>query len=308
MGFLWFGRSRPRRQRVPVLLDPEDARYTRLGGRRHLAALPYPLPKDIEEGGRLDFQHYLLRTGFQGNYAAPIANPVVILDVGTGSARWAIEMAIHFPVARVIGLDLVPPVVDERQGSPYGLDQRPPNYHFLVGNVLEGLPIPDGAVDLVHMRSLLSALPEASWPGVVAELARVTRPGGWVELAEFGTPRDGGPGMRDLWESWVDLAAKRGVDLDSGDAIARRLQAAGLYNIGQRAVAFPLGAWGGRIGVATAADFLAIGRAMRGAMLATGVRSEKAYDRILARAQAEFDAPKGPHGFQPYYRAFGQRV
>lgn len=72
-----------RKQPIPTLvLDPEEAQYVRQGGRRHLAALPYPLPKDLEEVGRLDFQHYVLRTGFGGNYGAPLAAPSAILDVG----------------------------------------------------------------------------------------------------------------------------------------------------------------------------------------------------------------------------------
>jgi ubiquinone/menaquinone biosynthesis C-methylase UbiE len=41
---------------------------------------------------RLDFQHFILRQAFKGNYAAPIRNPARILDVGTGTGRWATEM------------------------------------------------------------------------------------------------------------------------------------------------------------------------------------------------------------------------
>lgn len=52
------------RRRAVVLEQPEtDYRFRLFGGRRHLAAMPYPLPKDMGEINRLDFQHYLLRTG-----------------------------------------------------------------------------------------------------------------------------------------------------------------------------------------------------------------------------------------------------
>lgn len=303
MRFFPFGR----RPRPTLVLDPDEARFTRIGGRRHLAALPYPLPKDLEEVNRLDFQHYLLRTGFGGNYLAPLSAPTAILDVGTGSSRWAMEMAAQFPQARVIGLDLAPPAVDERQTLGRGLDQRPPNYAFQIGNVLEGLPYPDGSFDLVHMRSLVSAIPRALWPTVVGELTRVTRAGGWVELAEYGAPREGGPGLMGLWQSWVDLAATRQVDLNIGHTVGEMLRAAGLRPIQRREVAFPLGVWGGRLGVATATDLLAIGRGMRGGMLATGVRDEGAYDALMAQTDAECRAPNGPHGYQPYYLATGQR-
>lgn len=39
---------------------------------------------------------------------APIDNPKTILDVGTGTGIWAIEMGDMFPDAKIIGTDLAP--------------------------------------------------------------------------------------------------------------------------------------------------------------------------------------------------------
>src|SRR5690348_2801367 len=83
-----------------------------IGGRQRTAGVPYMLPADMQEINRLDFQHYLLRHAFHGNYAAPIRDPRSILDVGTGTGRWAREMAVQFPSANVIGLDIVLPPLD----------------------------------------------------------------------------------------------------------------------------------------------------------------------------------------------------
>ena len=304
MPFLWFRRKKT----TPTLvLDPEEAQYTRQGGRRHLAAMPYPLPKDLEEVGRLDFQHYVLRTGFGGIYGAPLSAPTTILDVGTGSARWAMEMAAFFSHANVIGLDLVPPAVDVQQVLGRGLDQRPPNYSFQVGNVLEGLPFEDNSFDFVHMRLLITAIPAAQWPAVVRELARVTRPGGWVELAECGVPQAGGPGLMGLWQSWIDFCATRGVDFTLGHTLGNMLSGAGLMLVKQRAIAFPMGAWGGRLGLASGTDCLATGKALRSGVIASGVRSEAQYDHLFAVAQQEFQNAKGPHGYLPFYLADGQK-
>jgi SAM-dependent methyltransferase len=297
-----------RKKSIPTLiLDPEEAQYVRQGGRRHLAALPYPLPKDLEEEGRLDFQHYVLRTGFGGNYGAPLANPSAILDVGTGSARWAMEVAALFPGAQVIGLDLVPPAVDMQQVLGRGLDQRPSNYSFHVGNLLEGLPFQDNSFDFVHMRSLLTAIPATQWPAVVQQLARVTRPGGWVELAECGVAQAGGPGLMGLWQSWIDMCAKRGVDFTLGHTIGTMLTSAGLTHVQQRAIAFPMGAWGGRLGVASGTDCLATGKAMRAGVISSGAQTEPQYDHLLAMAQQEFQSSRGPHGYLPFYLADGQK-
>jgi SAM-dependent methyltransferase len=300
---------RRKRPSQAVVLDPEDARFTRRGGRRHLAALPYPLPKDLEEIGRLDFQHYILRTGFQGNYAAPLTNPTAILDVGTGSARWAMEIAANFPTAQVIGVDLVPPAVDERQVLGRGLDRRPDNYAFQVGNALEGLPFSDRSFDFVHMRLLITAIPRDRWTGVVSELARVTRPGGWVELAECGVVRDGGPGASGLWQSWIELCALRGVDFTIGHRVDEMLNAAGLAPVEQRSINFPFGSWGGRLGAASATDCLATAQALRAGVIGAGVRAEAVYDGLVAQAKQEFDTSqrRGPYAYLPFYLAYGQR-
>ncbi|HEU0025479.1 MAG TPA: hypothetical protein VFQ25_00045 [Ktedonobacterales bacterium] len=62
-------------------------------GQARVRGVPYNLPRDLEEMNRLDFQHYLFRFALQGNFAVPIQAPRSILDVGTGTGRWAREMA-----------------------------------------------------------------------------------------------------------------------------------------------------------------------------------------------------------------------
>lgn len=297
-----------RRRSVVLVRDSAPpARFRFFGGRRHLAGTPYPLPKDTAEVNRLDFQHYLLRTGFRGNYAAPIEQPARILDVGCGSGRWAMEVAAQFPMAQVTGLDLTPPPADDARTLGNGLDRRPPNYSFTQGNVLEGLPFGDETFDFVHQRLLITAIPADRWPAVIGELMRVTRRGGWVELAECGVPEHGGPGLTGLWQSWIALCGKRNVDFTMGHTIAELLSRAGLQRVDQWVRAFPMGAYGGRVGQMSATDCLAVGQALRGGVIAAGIRSESEYDRLYQLAQAELSAPKGK-GALPFYVACGQRA
>ena len=283
-----------------------DQRFRRFGGRQHLAAMPYPLPKDMGEINRLDFQHFLLRTGLHGNYAAPVDQPADILDVGCGSGRWGMEMATLFPGARVVGLDLVAPPNDASSLGE-GLDTRPGNFIFTAGNILEGLPFADQSFDFVHQRLLFSAIPRDRWPAVIQELKRVTRPGGWVELAEVGGAQDGGPGFMGLWQSWSDLLATRDVDVTVSQRIERMLGEGGLAHVRQRVVNFPVGNWGDRIGHITATDYLALAGALRAGVIAQHILTADQYDALYARAQREF-AQRRDHGFQPFYVAFGQKV
>jgi hypothetical protein len=53
----------------------------------------YNFPNDEQEIKRLDFQNEIFKVLFDGKiYFAPIEDPKNILDLGTGTGTWAIEM------------------------------------------------------------------------------------------------------------------------------------------------------------------------------------------------------------------------
>src|SRR5579875_1731580 len=226
-----------------------------LHGRKYAFGVPYALPADMSETNRLDFQHYMLRYALQGNYAAPIQYPRDILDVGTGTGRWAIEMAQFFPHANVIGVDVTEPQPDQQAETNPGLDRRPPNYHFQVGNILEGLSFPDGSFDFVHQRLLFFAIPADRWEFVFHELYRVTRPSGWTEAVE-GSPIMGplGPSTQMMTDAGIGALLKRGLDPRKSEQIDSLLREAGFINVQKHTLYLPVGAWGGRIGKLVAAD------------------------------------------------------
>jgi ubiquinone/menaquinone biosynthesis C-methylase UbiE len=67
----------------------------------------------------------------------------MIVDVGTGSGLWALEVAEEYPHTQIIGTDLSPVQPTE---------DIPPNCQFRVESLLEGLNFNDGSIDLVHSR------------------------------------------------------------------------------------------------------------------------------------------------------------
>ncbi|HLY31737.1 MAG TPA: class I SAM-dependent methyltransferase, partial [Ktedonobacterales bacterium] len=277
-----------------------------LGGRRHVDAT-YPLPKDLGEVNRLDFQHFVLRNGFGGNYLAPVVSPHEIMDVGCGTGRWAMELAALFPEANVIGVDIVTPAVDREATLGTGLDRRPPNYAYVQANVLEGLPFAERSFDFVHQRLLITAIPRDRWPYVVAELKRITRPGGWVELAEPGYPQHAGPGLTNLWDSWVALCALRKADFRMGPEIGDILETAGLRPVMRHVGEFPMGVHGGRLGQMSATDCLATADALRGPTIGAGVLSAAEYDRLVEMTRAEVNDPRSK-AVLPFYLACGKRT
>ncbi|HET9112095.1 MAG TPA: methyltransferase domain-containing protein [Ktedonobacterales bacterium] len=271
-----------------------------LDDRRRLVDAPYVLPSDDKEINRLDFQHYMLRYTLRGNYAAPIQHPMSILDVGSGTARWAHEMARLFPDTNVIGTDIAPPNPD---AAPQG-EAAPDNYAFIQGNILEGLPFPDGAFDFTHMRLLLFAIPEARWPDVARELMRVTRPGGWIEMVETGPQQNGGPAM-DQIVAWVTQASlRRGVNPLVGPRISEFLHGAGAVNIATRNIALPVGAYGGRVGRLAETDVMGVLAGVKGLVAAQGFATPEVFDQAVEAARADLNR------FQcslPFYIAYGQR-
>jgi ubiquinone/menaquinone biosynthesis C-methylase UbiE len=266
------------------------------------------MPRDLDEINRLDFQHYLLRSTLRGNFAAPITNPRDILDVGTGTGRWAIEMAQLFPDANVIGLDVNLPVVDEQAAT--GVEARPDNYAFVPGNILEGLPFPDESFDFVHMRLLVSAMPHDQWPRVVSELARVTRPGGWVESVETTLMEGGGPALAQIIKWGEPVMARRNIQMQDGARVGEYMNAAGLVNVYARRLELPCGragGRGGRVGAMVATDYMTGAKAFAGLIVAQGLASQAAVDAVLKGAETELDS-RQVTVTAPIYLAYGQRA
>jgi ubiquinone/menaquinone biosynthesis C-methylase UbiE len=261
------------------------------------------LPADMQEINRLDFQHYMLRYVFRGNYAAPIGYPRSILDVGTGTGRWASEMATQFPDAGVVGLDILPSPADEEARR----EGRPANYRFVQGNVLEGLPFPDASFDFVHMRLMALALPATRWSYVVSELVRVTQPGGWVESVEFAGEKHAGPAVAQLIRWGTQASALRGIDTAYSARVGVLLRAARLQRVRVREVDIPIGTYGGRVGVMMGVDLLTAMKALSSLYIAQGITSTYECEAVLQAAQVEVNSRRF-RAVAPFHIAYGQRI
>ncbi|MGH2479699.1 MAG: methyltransferase domain-containing protein, partial [Ktedonobacteraceae bacterium] len=222
----WFFKRPSRNEAITPTASPQKG----APGRRFREDVPYALPKDLEEGQRLNFQHYIIRYILRGNHAVLLDQSVKnILDVGSGTGIWGHEIARAFPLARVYGLDLEPPHTISLAAPAIAM---PDNYHFIQGNVLKGLPFPDNMFDYVHQRLLFLGVPQNSWPAVISELLRVTRPGGWVEIyeADILFP-DAGPATREL-NSWTSQFMRmRGVDTTQMRQLGNLFRQQGLLNV-----------------------------------------------------------------------------
>jgi ubiquinone/menaquinone biosynthesis C-methylase UbiE len=105
-----------------------------------------------------------------------------VLDVGCGPGTLALELARRAPGLTVIGVDISPDMVAVARAAAA---QKGQDVRFEVADGA-ALPFPDGAIDLV-----VSTLSMHHWErkaAVLAELARVVRPGGAIRIYDVWRP------------------------------------------------------------------------------------------------------------------------
>lgn len=118
--------------------------------------------------------------------------PSRVLDLGTGTGKWVVEMARQWKETEFIGLDLVPVQTPLTHMPDEDLQGR---VSWVVANALQGLPFPDHSFDYIHIRLINSGIPEDKWEYFLSEVVRVLTPTGQLEILEsdwsfFGSPRE----------------------------------------------------------------------------------------------------------------------
>jgi SAM-dependent methyltransferase len=104
-----------------------------------------------------------------------------VLDVGCGVGHWSMLLASVMPGdVRVTGIDREPSWIEEARAraAARGVDGR---FAYRQGDAVR-LPFPDDSFDLTTCQTVLIHLPAPA--AAIAEMVRVTRPGGLVAVAE----------------------------------------------------------------------------------------------------------------------------
>jgi len=111
-----------------------------------------------------------------------------VLDIACGPGGWVLDVAFEHPDIQVVGIDISQTMVEyARVRSKV---QKLENASFQVMNALKPLDFPDASFDLVNARTIAGFMLPASWPVLLQECMRITRPGGIIRLTEtddFGT-------------------------------------------------------------------------------------------------------------------------
>ena len=129
---------------------------------------------------------------------APLAAGLSVLDVGSGAGTDLLLAARHVgPSGRAIGVDMTADMRERARAGARQCDLR--NVEVLEGDATH-LPVEDASVDVVISNGVLNLVPEKD--RAFAEIARVLRPGGRLQIADIVTGVELSEAIRrdvDLW-------------------------------------------------------------------------------------------------------------
>ncbi len=289
--------------------------WRKVSGRR-LRLEGYGLMNDAQEGARLTLEHHLMKLAWRKNYLAPIQAPEKILDVACGSGIWGYELLREWPQAQVVNLDnddvlfkklvaelirvnklhLEECAVLQDEGSSFAAK---PRFLFTQVDARQALPFGDGTFDFTHARSP-EFLSEDQWPGFIRELARVTKPDGFVEIVTLGRYYTGqlSQAATELFDAGMRLAQLLGVTL-GGLNFSRYLQQAGVPGEPKKGL---LGK-GKRQQELLLQDILHAEHQVKLGIVGFGIMSQEEVERLIEQFQRDARA----FGlFHPSYRVFFQ--
>ena len=204
-------------------------------GRRYCSQTYY-MPNDDEEQTRLAINHQAFLLVLEGKLTLNRISPSVtrILDIGTGSADWAIAMSERFPEAEITATDI----------SAFQSNEVPPNMFLEVDDAQEEWTYSE-PFDFIHIRGLAGAFKD--WSAIYASAAKHLRPGSTIEIADFGPIA-----LKDnLPNSYVSIfngacqsaAEKAGTPIGLDHLRKPTIEAAGLSVVKSRVIDVPLGTW-----------------------------------------------------------------
>lgn len=268
----------------------------------------YAFPNDEPELDRMDLENHLFTLLFDGElYFAPLQSPLRILDLGTGTGIWAIDVADKYPAAYVVATDL----------SPVQPVYVPPNVEFQIDDVEQEWSFQEDFFNLIHWRLMLASI--SDYPALFEKAFRHIKPGGYIEIHDLdpGFYCDDGTVPEDCASvQWATLfkeaCARMGRPIPSFETYRKGLSDAGFVDIQERIFKRPSNTWPKdrrlkEIGMFTCANML---DGYEGFTLGPFSRalgwSKLEVDILLAKSKAEWK-DRSIHGYQKVIAIWGQK-
>jgi ubiquinone/menaquinone biosynthesis C-methylase UbiE len=130
----------------------------------------------------------LLKMGSLHGFDPENDEPLLVLDIGTGTAQIPIELCCRTPDVRVRGIDLAVAMLDQARMN---IEVEGMIEQISLAQVdAKDLPYDDGAFDIVMSNSIVHHIPQPK--SVLAEALRVTRAGGLIFIRDLMRPANEG--------------------------------------------------------------------------------------------------------------------
>ncbi|KAI0179086.1 S-adenosyl-L-methionine-dependent methyltransferase [Hypoxylon sp. FL1284] len=267
----------------------------------------YPIPNDETEQNREDIKHVAILELTKGiKVFSPIGDyPQKIIDLGTGTGTWAIEVADMFPSAQVVGCDL----------SPIQPVWVPSNVRFIIDDIEDEWAHGDNW-DLVHVRQVFPAI---SSPRVVCKQSfSHLKPEGWIEIQDYGgilKCDDGTLPANSLLTAFHDMTSeamtKRGIVWSIANEMEAILLEAGFVNVQCKKFKCPIGIWPKAkrlrlVGLYTRSVFGDLMDALAPRIFPALSKSPQQIEEFLAAAQHELQTTDA-HMYLDYFCWYAQK-
>lgn len=199
----------------------------------------YPIPNDAIEQDRMIYHHQSIRTLLRRWWLSP-CQPTRILDVGTGTGLWAIEVAEEISNAQVTGIDL----------SPIQPNVTPPNLYFEVMDAEDQWNGFEESFDLIHTQ-FMNGISIRTWQPFYKQAITSLLPGGWVENHEIDfnclcegaevPPENAFGRWIKLWNDGLEKLGMTGRC--NATTMEGQLREEGFVNVTVESHRVPIGAW-----------------------------------------------------------------
>jgi SAM-dependent methyltransferase len=217
-----------------------------------------------------------------------------VLDLGTGTGIWVLEMAHDYPDTAFVGVDI------NTVNQPSTV--IPSNASFMQADILKGLPFPNESFDYIHARLLAGGIPRESWRNALVEYQRLLRPGGFLELIEpdmvIRNPGAVGMQLANVVPEFLRESYRMDFTIFP-DTFTRMIETGGFSPVNMVPLEAPLGKWAGMAGDMMLRNYMGVIGMFKGPMTRAGLVESEAW--VDAQLQEWIGEVNRNHSFTHYY-------